>query len=258
MLHTRMVAVLSLAVAATLGGCSQSKYATVSRADFSKIGLSESDVRAMSDRSVREALDKKPMVVFPTAVAVVRVQGTDAGYGSESMNTYGNGSYTVVTVREVESEADFEKLKKLPKMIDIVPIKRILLPSSMQSDVELRTAAAKLHAGMLLYYTFDTKFYTDESGPPLTVLTLGILPNQTANVTTTASAVLMDVNNGYVYGVYEATSKRHQLANGWTQREAMDQICRQAEKEAFVKLVDDVAEGWSGVLAENLPRQAKD
>ena len=247
-----MLSAVAAVVVLTAGGCAA--YHTPGQmADFSKIGLSEQDVKAMTDYSVREVLAKRPMVVFPTAIAVVRVQSGDYHYqrwNGEELDTYGSGAFSVVTVRDVETDEDFQKLARLPQDLGVAPLKKILLPAEMKSDLELRTAAAKLHAGLLLYYTFDTRFYTDEKVAPLSVITLGIAPNHQAHVTTTASAVLMDVNNGYVYGVYEGTSSQHQLANAWTSAEAMEEAKKRAEREAFEKLVGEFTNGWGNVVAE--------
>ena len=240
-----------------LVGCNSMYQTPGKAADFSKIGLTEQDVKAMTDFSVRDALAKKPMLVFPTAIAVVRVQAENYQYrraNGEDVTTYGHGAYSVITTRDVEKDADFERIAKLPQVLGVAPLKRLLLSSNLNSDLELRTAAAKLHAGLLLYYTFDTTFHTDEHGAPLSVFTLGIAPNHEAHVTSTASAVLMDVNNGYVYGVYEATSKKQQIANAWTSGEAMDQIREKAEREAFENLIHDFTTGWTSVVVENQPK----
>src|SRR5205807_1721864 len=112
---------------------------------------------------------------------------------SGSAQTYGRGAYTVVTTRDVESndgKDQMEPLEKLPMMTGIAPINRLLLPEELKSDLELRQAAATLHADMLLIYTLDTNFKVEDAIAPLTVVTLGLSPNQQARVVTTASAVL--------------------------------------------------------------------
>lgn len=249
---TRKLLVAAVLSFAALTGCNSVAYTTPGgRADFAKLGLSESEAKAMTDPSIRETLSKRPMVTFPTAVAVVRVQGADYGNGYHNRTpAYGRGAFSVVTVRDVEKEEDFTKIAQLPKLQGVAPLKQILLSRDLQSDLDLRNAAAKLHAGMLLYYTFDTQFYTDEKVAPLSLITLGIFPNRQAHVTTTASAVLMDVNNGYIYGVYESTSKQQQLANAWTSQEAVDDVRRKAEREAFAGLVDQFSKGWVNVVVE--------
>ena len=83
------------------------------------------------------------------------------------------------------------------------------------SDLELREAAAALHADIVLIYTIDTGFQVEDHLSPLSVVTLGLSPNQTAQIVTTATAVLMDTRNGYIYGYSEATEHGFQLTNAW-------------------------------------------
>ena len=186
-----------------LSGCAS--YTTPgAAADFSKLGLTPDAKAALTDKSVQAILDKRPLVTFPAAIAVARVQAPD--YNSYTYNRYRPlnppaGAYSLITIRDVETDDDFNAIAKLPQVTGVAGIKRILLDRPLNNDEALRTAAAKLHANLLLFYTFDTAFHTDTYVPPLGLITLGLFPNEKAQVTTTASAVLMDVNNGYIYAV---------------------------------------------------------
>ena len=232
-----------------LTGCAQ--YTTPGRpADFSKLGLTPEAAAALTDYSVQQTLAKKPLVTFPAALAVVRVQSAD--YNSYSYDRYYSntprGAYSVLTIRDIEKDADFDALAKLPRLEGVAGIKRILLDKTLNSDLELRNAAAKLNANLLLYYTLDTAFKTDTHVAPLGLITLGLAPNQEAKVTCTASAVLMDTRNGYVYGVYESTAANDQLANAWTSAEALDQARQKTERQAFEGLLASFQKEWPTVL----------
>lgn len=227
----------------SLGGCASS-YTTPGRAaDMRMFGLTRDQ---QSDKSVVQSIDKLPLAQFPTAIAVVRVQAT--GYESETAKGWGHGAYSVVTQRDIENmDSKLAELQKLPMVKGLAPINRLLLPQELQSDLELRQAAAALHADMLLVYTLDTTFQVQDVAGPLTVLTLGLSPNQFAHVLCTASAVLLDTRNGYVYGVAEATEQQKQLADAWTSDNAVDQTRRRVEGKAFAKLVGNLQETWAGV-----------
>jgi hypothetical protein len=67
-------------------------------------------------------------------------------------------------------------------------------------------------------------------------------------VSCTASAVLMDTRNGYVYGVAEGTERQQQLASAWTSQAAIDQTRRRVELAAFKKLGDNLQTTWTGVV----------
>jgi hypothetical protein len=225
-----------------LGGCAS--YTTPGRAaDMRMFGLTRDQ---QSDKSVVQSIDKRPLAQFPTEIAVVRVQAT--GYESQTAKGWGHGAYSVVTQRDIENmEPRLAELEKLPMVKGLAPINRLLLPQELQSDLELRQAAAALHADMLLVYTLDTTLEVQDVAGPLTVLTLGLSPNQFAHVLCTASAVLLDTRNGYVYGVAEATEQQKQLADAWTSENAVDQTRKRVESKAFSKLVGNLQETWAGV-----------
>lgn len=230
-----------------VGGCG-ARYITPGRgADMSLFGPDDVRLRELTDRTVQTALDRQPTARFPVTLAVVRVQG--AGYRSRTTCGYGAGDYSVVTTRDVEEDEDFQAIENLGRVAGVATINRLLLPSRLHDDRELRAAAAAVHAEMLLLYTFDTTFDTEDGMRPLTVLTLGLFPTKNVRVNTTASALLMDTRTGYIYGVAEASAKRTQLANVWTSQDAADQSRRKTEREAFLQLVREFEGGWAQVVA---------
>ena len=111
-------------------------------------------------------------------------------------------------------------------------------------------AAAQPQCHMLLVYTLDTTFHDRDLASPLSVVTLGLSPTQATSVLTTASAMLMDTRNGYIYGVAEASAKKEGLATAWNTGSAIDASRRQTETQAFQKLVGDVETMWKGVVRE--------
>jgi hypothetical protein len=150
----------------------------------------------------------------------------------------------------VEKPEQFDRLAKLPMIRGIAPVNSLLLPRDLKNDRDLRQAAAELHADLLLVYTLDTTFYDEDMAGILTVVTLGAAPNQHISVTTTASAVLVDTRNGYVYGTAEATQKHDGLTNAWFSDSAVDQDRRNTEAAAFDKLVGELEHTWTGVVKE--------
>jgi hypothetical protein len=218
-------------------------------ADFSNLGVTADQRAALTDAGVRRELAKHPVATFPVAIALARVQAPD--YASYTWRRGGSpqGAYSVVTVRDVEKEEDFAAIARLPRVVGVAPLKRLLLDRPLNTDLEVREAAAKLHAGMLLFYTFDTQFETDHHVQPLGVITLGLFPTRVERVTSTASAVLMDVANGYIYMAAEATAKDDQIANAWSSEEAAEEVRRRVERKAFADMVEEVKTQWPAVLA---------
>jgi hypothetical protein len=246
-------ACLAALIALVMAGCADNSYTTPGgAADFSRLGLTPEAKAALTDDSVQQLMDKKPLVTFPATIAIVRVQATD--YDSYSYHGYRptvpqRGAYSVITVRDIEKDEDFDTIAHLPQVNGAVSLKRILLGNTLNSDLDLRDAAAKLHANLLLYYTLDTRFDTEQRVKPLSVISLGLFPNKMAKVTCTASAVLMDVNNGYIYNATEATAKNDQLANDWSSDQAVDDARHKAEREAFTDLLKQFKEEWPVVVA---------
>ncbi|MEM9416444.1 MAG: hypothetical protein AAGA29_13360 [Planctomycetota bacterium] len=236
-----------LMLAMLMGGCSS--YAVAPQgADMALFGVAPEDVRAeQTDYGVADALELRPLARFPSAIAVARVQS--AAYSSRSHGvSYGRGAYTVVTTRTVEQDADFAKVGQLEHVTGVAPLNRLVLASNLRSDRELRTAAARLHADLLLIYTFDTAVFSGDSDSPLDVVTLGFLPGKEARVVTTASAVLMGTHNGYIYATAEATAETSHRANTWTNERKVDEARHATEGEAFGELVDSFVQVWPSVL----------
>lgn len=249
----RTLIAIAMTTTALAGGCAS--YTTPGGpADFRALGVDETEARAMTPSSIRERMDRRPAAGFPASIAVARVQ--DAGYRSMTIrNAYGQGMVTLVTVRDVETDEQFEHLASMPMVRGIAPLNRLVVTRAINDMHDLRTSAAEVQADMLLLYTFDTVFKTETNVPAMGVLTLGLFPDREARVTSTASAVLVDTRTGYVYGLAESTDDTAQPANAWTSRAAVDQSRRRAERRAFEDLVGQLETMWSGVISTYGPSE---
>jgi hypothetical protein len=232
-----------------LAGCGASYATPGGAAPLEALGVTPDARRGLTNSTIQSALDKQPPARFPTAVAVARVQAP--GYRSMTSEGWGGGKYSLVTTRDAESEESIARLAKLPMVTGIAPVNRLLLPANLNSDLELRQAAAALQADLLLVYTFDTVFFEDTFLEPLSLISLGFAPNHTVKLTSTASAVLMDTRNGFIYGVAEATDKGDGLSSAWGSDRAVDRVRRDTEADAFGKLVDQLEVMWADVLKRN-------
>ena len=238
-LSNHQVALCLMLVSAFLvgGGCS-----------FYKTPGGGADFAIFADQDIKTILDRRPVSPLPANLAVVRVQ--EPHYRSYTAEGYGQGRFSVVTVRDIEEEKDFDRVANLPEVSQVVPLNRLLLSDRLDSDRQLRQAAASLHADMLLVYTFDTDFFVGDALRPLTVVTLGLSPNKRVRVTTTASAILVDVRTGHVYGSCETTTRKEQLASAWTSSDTVDHSRLKTERQAFENLLDEFERLWRTVLSE--------
>jgi hypothetical protein len=198
---------------------------------------------------IQRAFEKKPVANFPATIAVVRIQ--DRNYaldGNSGLRARNYGGFSTVPVRNEEQDADpFAALGELNGIRAVAPLNRLVIPGDARDIDDLRLAAANVQADMLLAYTFDTQFRSDENALPLAVITLGLSPTRKARVESTVSALLVDTRSGFIYGLAEGSAKDTQAANGWTNRSAIEQTRRRVEAEAFEQMVNELAPMWKSV-----------
>src|SRR5438270_9651275 len=74
------------------------------------------DLATLSSPTMQESFAAKPAAGFPAGIAAVRVQAS--GYRSyhteREGGVYGQGRYSIITVKEVEDDPDIQRIAKLP------------------------------------------------------------------------------------------------------------------------------------------------
>ncbi|MEL7022740.1 MAG: hypothetical protein AAGL69_03270 [Pseudomonadota bacterium] len=207
-------------------------------------------ISELASADINALMKKQPAASFPARIAVVRVQAP--GYQSFERQGYGQGRYSVVLAREVESDDAFSRLASLDGVAGVGNLNRLLLPTRLDSVESLREAAARLRADILLLYTFDTSFRAGEQRLlPLNTVALGFLKNKTVTVTTTASAAMFDVRTEFLYGLAEATAQEDKRASVWGQASTVDDLRVSTERAAFGSLVEEIEKSWNGVVREH-------
>ena len=232
--------VVLLVLAAALGGCAAS-YVTPG-------GPARLD--AIDRADIAQVASRQPAASFPARIAVVRVQAAD--YRSSTAEPLATGRFSVVPTKELISDDELRAIGEWDNVAAVAPLSKLLLPAKLESVEDLRLAAAKLQADVLLVYTIDTSFRVQGRGyGPLAVLSLGLVPDRDAYVTSTASAIFVDVRTGFVYGVAEATEKDSGLTNAWSSSDTVDAKRIAAEREACRQLLTEARQTWSGIVAEH-------
>jgi hypothetical protein len=208
------------------------------------------DLAAISSPSMKESFAAKPAAGFPAGIAAVRIQAPryQSYYTEREGGVYGQGRYSIITVKEVEEDADIQRIAKLPQVGGLITLSTLLLPAQLQSDRELREAAARLKADMVLLYTFDTSVHSRDASAALNVVTLGLSPTRRVFVHVAASALLIDTRTGFIYAALEANEKRQVLSNAWESNESADRARRDAEKAAFKALVSEFEKNWPEII----------
>lgn len=212
------------------------------------------NISELADEDITKILSNKPTAEFPVDIAIARIQSpqyTNWRYQRTMHNQPHGGKFSMVLTRDSEEDSAFEKLSKLDGVNQVSPFNRLLLPYNYKSIKDLRLAAAKMKAEMLLVYTFDTEFIIDTKNyGPQNVFTLGYLKNKEVKVVTTASAAIFDVQTEYLYGLAEATSSDSKKSNAWKKQDEVDALRIITEKEAFNELVKEIEETWKSIRTE--------
>jgi hypothetical protein len=199
---------------------------------------------------MQDSFAARPAASFPAGIVAIRVQ--QSGYRSYSTQrdggVYGEGRYSVITIKELDEDKNLEGISKLPNIGGFISISPLLLPHDLQTERELREAAARLKADMVLLYTLDTSFHDIDNAVTLSVLTLGIAPVKTVYVHVNASALIIDTRTGFIYGALEANEKRDLLTNAWESEESADRARLDAEKAAFKSLVGEFEKTWPQIV----------
>ncbi|WP_144392552.1 hypothetical protein [Pleionea sediminis] len=204
---------------------------------------------ALSDASINDLMAKQPAANFPANIAIIRLQAS--GYRNFDEHSYGHGRYSVVTTRNIESDDDINRLSKLMAVRGLAPVNRILLPTELDDLKVLRNAAARLRADILLVYTFDTAFHVGEDTlSPLNIVSLGFMDDRDVSVSTTASAAFYDVRTEYLYGIAESTAQKKKQANSWSESEAVDELRKLTEQQAFKALIPEIETTWQSIVQQ--------
>jgi len=230
-------------------GCSS--YITPGRgADLARLAPESQTLQEGRSKERRsETAQREPKAAFPAHVAVVRVQ--EPSYKSMTNEGIGKGRYSVVTVRDIERDEDFERLTKLPLLAKIAPLSRMQLPASFESSKELRQAALELHADMILIYTVDTVFSEADESTPLSAVALGAGSTADVRITTCISALLIDARTGYLYSTIEEAAHERETSSSLSSTEVCDRLRLKIERRAFERFLYRVEEQWLKVVEKH-------
>ncbi len=246
----RMLLRLSCAVIASLSlmGCS-SHVVTPSGADMTAFGMVvDPKTRAwQTDHEIAKTLELVPLARFPTAMAVIRVQSA-ANHSRSGGVSYGRGSYRVVLTPTIETKKHLNQIRQLDQLTGVVRLNRLVLGQQLRTDKELRNAAARLHADLVLIYTINTEWTIDNDPEPLDAITFGLVKYKNITVTSTATALLMGTHNGFVYATSEVTRDKQYEDNAWRTSEQIEQVQETLEQEAFDGLVESFTKSWPELI----------
>lgn len=200
-----------------------------------------------TDLDIAKTLELVPLARFPTSLAVVRVQSA-APHSRSGGVSYGRGAYSVVLTPTVERKEHLDELRDLDQLTGVVRLNRLVLGQQLRTDKELRNAAARLHADLVLIYTINTEWTIDEDPKPLNAITFGLGRFKNITVTSTATALLLGTHNGFVYATSEVARDKKYQDNAWRNSDQIEEAQEQLEQEAFDGLVDSFTDSWPQLI----------
>ena len=78
----------------------------------------------LTETDIAELMTRRPASQFPARIMIARVQGS--GYRSYVAEGYGYGRYSVVTTRDIEEDGHFDRLAKMPMVLSVATMNRML------------------------------------------------------------------------------------------------------------------------------------
>lgn len=231
-------------------GCTSSYVVAPTGADMSEMGMtpgvSAATRRAQTDGDIAQTLALRPLAQFPASIAVVRVQKADHASKSHGVS-FGRSALVPITERTVETDEHLATLRALPEVRDVARLNRLVLGSA-QTDRELRAAAARLHADLLLVYTINTAVYREDRPEPINVVHLGLFSSRQYRVESTVTALLLGTHNGYLYATAEVAADQDITDNAWRNKRQIEDTVKSLEQQAFDQLVGSFTTSWPQLL----------
>ncbi|NGY05023.1 hypothetical protein [Solimonas terrae] len=190
---------------------------------------------------------QQPSPQFPLSMVAVRVQAAD--YRSLSANGYGKGRFSVIAPPELMTPPQLQTVAHWPQVASVAVFDASLLPASFESLADLRFAAAKMQADVLMVFTVATRFRIDgHDRDPASKIALGDKPDADAAVSSTASLAFVDVRTGFTYGATQADASVGGLADAWGSDATLDGKRLEAERQAFAALLVAAGKSWDGIV----------
>jgi hypothetical protein len=211
----------------------------------------------VTEASIRRAMEVKPQFTVPTKVAVVEVGTRQAGLEAADFYHYSrpeNDPRGIVSLRPEEEKLWRETLTgERPAVAQVVPLAPLLVPAGEgDTMLRLRQAAARLGTDLLVVYIRESDWGEQPnamSGLYLTIVGLWASPGTDLEAITVAKGAIVDVRNGFVYGVVSADDERKTIAAAAFVRKTKLDLIQRTEAKALAgltaetgKLIDDLTD----------------
>lgn len=234
-----MISSLGLLVLLGLPGCASYRGPGLGLASHELL-----ETRVIGDEA---APNLQPAAMLPVRVVLVRLQR--AGYPTLNEPCRGTGRYCVLTVRDVESDAELARIADLPQVASLIPLPARLIPNTIRSVADLRRTMIAEHIGDLaLFYSIDTQATMPQDGSSLSRLRQSLLPHS-VTLKSRVSVTLIDIRSGFVY-LQGDVGLTEELAGGtvWSRPESANRARQATEGRAFAAMTRHIEQHWHKVI----------
>jgi len=232
-------AILTLTACMTslsLGACSAHTQLTSGNDYLKRYASPQSHMASSLDQDVRSIAAVEPDLQFPARIGLARIK---------------RRSLTNIPADEIQSWMDLADTLG-PKYGEFVPVSPFIASMVRPTDTNLNTehvvadirrASARQHLDYVLIYEVSQKSSKKSNAlsiADLTVLGLFVLPSRSMKVDSTASALLIDVRNGYPYGTATAFARKKKATTVASSGNYRQEVRNKTNVEAVENLVIEV------------------
>lgn len=241
---TRFLVTLAAVAAAVLAQTGCQSYVNSPAAS----AMREKKKEEFSHPLIARAYHAKPTIQFPATIGLAP-----------------QNDVTIVQLRALDAEGKLDALSGLPQVKGVVNVNSLVLADGdsqiagangqatavwNKSDLVLREAAARLHADAVLLVKIETTITDGKVFKPLSLVSLGMFPNDRSEVISTALAALVDTRTGYVYATAERSAGKTCHASGWDDNTRSRTVAL-ANRKALEKLMGEFPAVWGAVVAKH-------
>lgn len=233
------------AIAIALAGCEHYTQ-TTSGGDYLRKYEAPAKGALSIDKEVRQAAAVEPLLRFPARIGLARIAKVERWHANPELTG----------IPAVEVKAWTNAAQRLgPSFGEFVPVSPILAqmftPKTERSHYntvaetieQIRLGAARQHLDAVLIY--ESEGTADSKNTPLsitewTLIGAFVLPTQDVEAVGTAQALLLDVRNGYPYGIVHASANDSALSARFNTGENKRDLAEAMRLSAVEKLAPEV------------------
>jgi len=209
------------------------------------------------DAMVVKAAMVEPLIRFPARIGVVRLKG-----GQRASVPEGEGPAWIELARNVREEIG-ELIPLNHMLADATASSVGFSPSGMttleREIAKIRIGAARQHLDAVIIYEASANSKSERSFASLIDLTLVgyfLVPTRIVEADATATAIIMDVRNGYMYGNVTATAEKTGLSYATSTFQARSEAEEKAVSKATGNLTQEIGKALFKLKRDLLVKRA--